>query len=104
MDMVQGHAVRNEVLLQRLRRQPAIRGRLVALLDVVEDSAGDSRLGDDAEARVTQEIRRMGQDLMQVWADDRVQAREQELRRGGGAHRDCKKNLAGAPRSATSRS
>jgi hypothetical protein len=103
MDMVQGHEVSDEVLLQRLRRQPAIRGRLVALLDVAEDSAGDLRLADDAEARVTQEIRRMGQELMQAWADDQVRAREQELRRGGGAHRDGKRNSAGTSRSATSR-
>lgn len=101
--MVQGHEVSEEVLLQRLRSQPVIRGRLAALLDVVEDSAGDLRLADDAEARVTQEIRRMGQELMQAWAQHQVEAREQELRRGGGAHRDGKKNCAGTPRSATSR-
>lgn len=101
--MVQGHEVSDEVLLQRLRKQPAIRGRLAALLDVAEDSAGDLRLADDAEGRVTQEIRRMGRDLMQAWADHQVQAREEELRRGGGAHRDGKKNSAGIPRSATLR-
>lgn len=101
--MVQGHEVSDEVLLQRLRRQPAIRGRLVALLDVAEDSAGDLRLADDAEVRVTQEMRRMGQELMQAWADHQVEAREQELHRGGRAHREGKKNSAGTPRSATSR-
>lgn len=101
--MSQGHEVSDEMLLERLRRQPAIRGRLVALLDVAEDSEGDLRRADDAELRLTQEIRRLGQEMMQAWADNQAQAREQELRRGGGAHREGKKNSTGTPRSATSR-
>ena len=67
--MSQGHEVSDEMLLERLRRQPAIRGRLVALLDVAEDSEGDLRRADDAELRLTQEIRRLGQEMMQAWAD-----------------------------------
>lgn len=101
--MAQGHEVSDEVLLDRLRQQPAIRGRLVALLDVAEDSEGDLRRADDAELRLTQEIRRLGQEMMQAWADNQVQAREQELRRGGGAHREGKKNFTGTPPSAKSR-
>jgi hypothetical protein len=54
--MANEREVGDEELMQRLRRQPAIRSRLVALLDVAEDSAGDLRLADDAEWRLTQEI------------------------------------------------
>lgn len=103
MGMEQGHLVGDEALLERLRRQPAIRERLLALLDVAEDKAGDLQLADDAEQRLTLEVRRLGQELMQAWAHNQVQAREQQLRRGSGAHREGKKNSAGTPRSATSR-
>ena len=94
--------VSDEKLLGLLKTHPTIRERLVSLLGVVEDSAGDMKLADDAELRLTQELRRMGQELMQAWAEGQVQATEQEQRRGGRAHREGKKNCAGTPPSATS--
>jgi len=51
----------DQELLERLRRQPVIRARVQALLDVAEDKAGDLRLADDAEARLIVQIRQMGQ-------------------------------------------
>jgi hypothetical protein len=47
-------------LLERLRRQPAIRAGLEALLDIAEDTAGEVKLAGDAESRLLQEIRGMG--------------------------------------------
>jgi hypothetical protein len=82
----------DEELLRRLREQPMLRQRMVALLDIAEDKAGDLKLADDAELRLTQEIRRLGQELMQGWAEGQVRAAEQEQRRGGRAHREGKKN------------
>lgn len=94
--------VTDEELMHKLRAHPGIRDRLVSLLGVVEDADGDLKLADDAELRLRQEIRRMGQELMQVWAEGQVQATEQAQRRGGRAHREGKKNCAGTPPSATS--
>jgi hypothetical protein len=94
--------VNDEQLLQRLRRHPAVRARLLALLDVADDAAGDLKLADDAELRLRQEVRLMGQELMQAWALNQVQASEEEQRRGGRAHREGKKNSTGTPRSASS--
>lgn len=101
--MANGHEVSDEDLVQRLRQQPVIRARLLKLLDVAEDTAGDLKLADDAELRLTQELRRLGQEMMQSWAENQVQATEQELRCGGRAHREGEKNFAGTPPSATSR-
>ena len=94
--------VSDEKLLGMLMAHPTIRDRLVSLLGVVQDADGDMKLADDAELRLTQELRRMGQELMQAWAEGQVQATEQEQRRGGRAHREGKKNSAGTPPSATS--
>ena len=94
--------VSDEKLLGMLRTHPTIRDRLVSLLGVAQDADGDMKLADDAELRLTQELRRMGQELMQAWAEGQVQATEQEQRRSGRAHREGKKNSAGTPPSATS--
>ena len=66
---------------------------MVALLAVVQDSAGDFKRADDAEMRLTQEIRRMGQEVMQAWAQGQVLQTEQDVRRTGRARREGKKTL-----------
>jgi hypothetical protein len=51
-----------------------------------------------------QQLRGLGQEAMQAWAQGQVQASEHEARCGGGVHREGKKNSAGTPPSATSKS
>ena len=93
--------VSDEEILRRLHRHPQIRSRVAELLAVVEDSNGDLRLADDAEDRLIEEMRRLGQEAMQSWAQGQVQRTEQEVRQSGRAHREGKKNCAGTPPLAT---
>ena len=89
--------------LQRgLNEHPQIRQRIASLLSAVQDAGGDLRRADDAEQRLIEELRRLGQEAMQGWAERQVRVAEQEVRRGGQAHREGKKNSAGTPPSATS--
>ena len=92
----------DEQLMQALNERPQIRRRLEELLAVVADEGGDYRLADDAELRLTQELRGLGQEAMQSWAQRQVDATEREVRNGGRAHREGKKNSAGTPPSGTS--
>ena len=92
----------DEQLMQALNARPQIRRRLEELLAVAADEGGDYRLADDAEQRLTQELRGLGQEVMQSWAQGQVDATEREVRNGGRAHREGKKNSAGTPRSGTS--
>ncbi len=94
--------ISDEAILKALREQPQIRQRLASLLSVVRDEGGDLKRADDAEERLSEELRRMGQEAMQAWAQRQVQATEDEIRKGGRAHREGKKNSAGTPPSATS--
>ena len=92
----------DEQLIRSLNERPQIRQRLEELLAVVADEGGNCRLADDAELRLTQELRRLAQEAMQSWAQGQVDATEREVRNGGRAHREGKKNSAGTPRSGTS--
>lgn len=83
--------VSDEENLQGLREHPQIRLRVAALLSAVQDAGGDLKQADDAEQRLTQELRRLGQEAMQGWAEGQVRATEQDLRRGGRVHREGKK-------------
>jgi hypothetical protein len=94
--------IRDEEILQGLQEHPQIRQRIGLLLRAVQDAHGDLKRADDAQLRLTQELRRLGQEAMQGWAEGRVRCTEQELRRGGQAYREGKKNFSGTPPSATS--
>ncbi len=94
--------ISDEELLKRLNNRPEIRERIASLLDVVDDAGGDLKRADDAEDRVVDEVRRMGQEALQSWAQTQVMQTEQDVRRSGRAYRDGKKNSAGIPPLATS--
>jgi len=91
----------DEEMLRRLSSHPEIRNRIASLLSAVDDTGGDLKLADDAEMRLTQELRRMGQEAMQAWASAQVIATEQDVRHSGRAQRSGKKNSAGTPHLAT---
>jgi hypothetical protein len=82
----------DEELMARLSRHPEIKSRMAALLDAVENTSGDLRLADDAEDRLLEEMRRLGQESMQAWAQGQVHETEQEVRHGGRARSNGKKN------------
>lgn len=92
----------DEAILRGLNAHPQIKRRIASMLAVVEDAAGDLKEADAAEMRLIEEIRRMGQEAMQAWANRQVEIAEQELRRGGQVQREGKKNSAGTPPLATS--
>jgi hypothetical protein len=92
----------DEAILRGLNANPQIKNRIAALLAVVDDAAGDLKEADAAEMRLIEEIRRLGQEAMQAWAERQVEKSEQELRRGGQVQREGKKNSAGTPPLATS--
>jgi hypothetical protein len=99
---MQAKRISDEEMVRWLNEQPELRERVAALLLAVRDEGGDLKRADDAEQRLRQELRRMGQQAMQAWAQQQVHSTEQEMRAGGRVHREGKKNSAGTPRSATS--
>ncbi len=92
----------DEAILRGLNANPQIKNRIASMLAVVENAAGDLKEADAAEMRMIEEIRRLGQEAMQAWANKQVEITEQEVRQAGQAHREGKKNSAGTPRLATS--
>jgi hypothetical protein len=100
--MTESMILSDEAILKGLNANPQIKGRVASLLAAIEDAGGDLKEADAAEMRMIEEIRRMGQEAMQAWADRQIAASEQEVRRDGGVHREGKKNSAGTPPLATS--
>jgi hypothetical protein len=92
---------RKRSLEERLSTHPHLRERIEQLLGIVEDAAGDIDKADEAERRVIEELRRLGQEALHGWALGKETQKVKELHsdkdrkvRGHG-----KKNSTGAQHS-----
>ncbi len=55
-------------LEERLNAQPQLKVRIEALLAIVEDGEDDVKKADEAERRVIEALRRLGQEALRSWA------------------------------------
>jgi hypothetical protein len=90
-------------LEERLRNHPALRARLEALLDMVEDESGQFQRADDAEEFLISQLRSLGQEVLQQWATTEQQLTQQHWDSRPGVTRKQKKDSTGTPSSAKSK-
>ena len=94
----------DEALLTFLQFHPSFRDRLASIVGAVGNLDGKLGEADAAEERLVEEMRLLGREALQGWADERVEATERDVRGQAGMHRQGKKNSAGTRNSAISRS
>lgn len=77
-------------LEQRLAHRPEVLARLHQLADTLEQSVGDDCTADQAEARVSEQVRQLARELLEQWAREanahtqaQVRARHPEAIRHG---------------------
>jgi len=92
--------MQKESLEERLRNHPALRARLEALLDMVEDESGQFERADDAEEFLISQLRSLGQEVLQEWATNEQLQVEQHWDKRPGVARKQKKDSSGTPPSA----
>ena len=73
---------------ERLKDHPELLERLQGLADVVENAGNDLEKADEAERRVLEEVRQIGQEVLRGWAKrqqrkkaDAALSQERELKR-----------------------
>lgn len=88
---------RAESLAQRLLQHPHLHSRIEALLDVVENADGDVLKADEAEQRVIEEIRQIGQEALQAWAERKLSRVTSESDKRKDLSRKEKKTSTGTP-------
>ena len=80
-------------LEERLRDEPELRAKFESLLDVVENAAGDIEKAAEAERRVTEELRQMGNEVLHAWARRQADRKAEEVTQQAGAQRKEKNGL-----------
>ena len=94
----------DEALLAFFQSHPGFRDRVASIASAVGNQDGALAEADAAEERLVEEMRLLGHEALQGWADKRVEATERDVRGQAGMHRQGKKNSAGTRNSAISRS
>jgi hypothetical protein len=94
----------DEALLAFFQSHPDFRDRVASIVGAVGNLNGGLEEADAAEERLVEEMRLLGREALQGWADKRVEATERDVRGQAGMHRQGKKNSAETRNSAISRS
>jgi hypothetical protein len=81
-------------MVELLEQYPTLQVRLEELVGVVENAAGDAVKADEAEERVTEEIRRIGKTAMECWAERKNRRVTAEAdRRRDLSHKEKKRSI-----------
>ena len=80
---------------QRLVQHPELFERFQMLLGIVENADGDSFTADQAEQKVIDEIRLLGQRALTDWAQRKAQRLDDDYKERRDLHRSGKKNSTG---------
>jgi len=59
----------NPSLEERLQSFPELQSRMARIIDIAENANGDLIRADDVEERVTEEIQKLAQEVIQGWAE-----------------------------------
>lgn len=81
----------------RLAAHPVLRARFERILAIAENAGNTVKLADDAEDRVTEELRRLGREVLTDWAQRRHEAAVIEGHSQGRLRRDKKNSIGTAP-------
>lgn len=80
-------------LEERLNPYPELNAKLEAMLAIMENAGGDVEKAAEAERRIIEELRQMGNEVLHGWARRQQQKKEQEYNTKPGVHRKEKKPL-----------
>ena len=67
-------------LTERLRNHPILKSWVEAILDIAENTHGDLITADEAEQCAIEEVRKLGNEVLQDWAEERVLVSASELK------------------------
>jgi hypothetical protein len=65
-------------LEERLGEYPGLKAKIENLLGIIENSGGDVEKAAEAERRIIEELRQMGNEVLHDWACRQQQKKEQE--------------------------
>src|SRR5437870_2746031 len=90
-------------LEERLKEYPELKAKIETMLSIIENSGGDVEKAAEAERRIIEEMRQMGNEVLHGWARRQQQKKEEEYTAKAGVNRKEKKRFTGTPESGKSK-
>ena len=82
----------DQALLEQLNASPGLRKRIELLLHTVADEKGELTTADEAEFRLIDEMRKMGQTSLGAWAEQQMKKEAEAQLAQKGTRKHSKKN------------
>jgi len=82
-------------LEERLKEYPELQKKIEMLLEVMENAAGDIEKAAEAERRVTEELRQIGNEVLNAWGRQQAVRKENQTAKVPGMQRKLKKTSTG---------
>jgi hypothetical protein len=82
-------------LEERLKQYPELKAKIETMLAVIENAGGDVEKAAEAERRIIEELRQMGNEVLHSWARRQQQKKEEEYDTKPGVNRKEKKSSTG---------
>jgi hypothetical protein len=86
---------KDQELLNLLNRRPDLKKRVKSILSIASDEGEGIIKADEAEERITEEVRRMGNEVLGGWAESRIEKSGAELPADGDIVRSGQKKHTG---------
>jgi hypothetical protein len=80
-------------LEERLKEYPELKAKIETMLGIIENAGGDIEKAAEAERRIIEELRQMGNEVLHGWARGQQAKKEQEYNAKPGVNRKEKKPL-----------
>lgn len=80
-------------LEERLKEYPELAAKLETMLSIIENAGGDVEKAAEAERRIIEEMRQMGNEVLHGWARRQQQKKEEEYSSKAGVNRKKKNAL-----------
>jgi hypothetical protein len=82
-------------LEERLKEYPELKAKIETMLGIIENAGGDIEKAAEAERRIIEELRQMGNEVLHGWARGQQAKKEQEYNAKPGVNRKEKKTSTG---------
>jgi hypothetical protein len=82
-------------LIRKLREYPELKAKIENMLAIIENAGGDVEKAAEAERRIIEELRQMGNEVLHSWAHRQQQKKEEAYNTKPGVNRKEKKSSTG---------
>ena len=90
---IEESCIRGQSLEERLREYPEVKAKIETMLSLIENAGGKVEKAAEAEGRIIEELRQMGNEVLHSWARRQQQKKEEECNGKPGLNRKEKKPL-----------